>query len=90
MMVAPGTHPPTPITARSNSVTERDVIVMGAGHNGLAAAATLAKRGLDVLVLEKNDYCGGMMGTRTLRALLCFAAISTLSSPSFWRRPRAS
>jgi phytoene dehydrogenase-like protein len=43
-----------------------DAIVIGAGHNGLAAAATLAGRGLDVLVLEKNAYVGGMTGTREI------------------------
>src|SRR6202011_4570893 len=36
-----------------------DVIILGAGHNGLVAAAYLAKAGLSVLVLEKNDYVGG-------------------------------
>ncbi|MGC4118748.1 MAG: NAD(P)/FAD-dependent oxidoreductase [Myxococcales bacterium] len=43
-----------------------DVIVIGAGHNGLACAALLAKRGLRVLCLEKNDYVGGMAGTREI------------------------
>jgi phytoene dehydrogenase-like protein len=46
--------------------TDRDAIVIGAGHNGLACAAVLARRGLDVLVLEKNDYVGGMAGTREI------------------------
>ncbi len=36
-----------------------EVIVCGAGHNALVAAAYIAKAGLDVLVLEKNDVCGG-------------------------------
>ncbi len=36
-----------------------DAIVVGAGHNGLANAAFLAKAGLDVLCLEKNPYIGG-------------------------------
>ena len=36
-----------------------DVIILGAGHNGLVAAAYLGKAGLDVLLLEKNDYIGG-------------------------------
>src|SRR6059058_3836606 len=36
-----------------------DVIILGAGHNGLVAASYLAKAGLSVLLLEKNDYIGG-------------------------------
>src|SRR5215831_18478435 len=36
-----------------------DVVILGAGHNGLVAAAYLARAGLSVLVLEKNDYIGG-------------------------------
>ncbi|MFO8125762.1 FAD-dependent oxidoreductase [Yoonia sp.] len=32
-----------------------DVIVAGAGHNGLTTAAYLAKAGLKVMVVEKND-----------------------------------
>ena len=36
-----------------------DVIILGAGHNGLVAASYLARAGLSVLLLEKNDYLGG-------------------------------
>lgn len=36
-----------------------DTIIIGAGHNGLAAAATLAKSGQSVLVLEKSSVPGG-------------------------------
>ncbi|MDQ2659908.1 MAG: NAD(P)/FAD-dependent oxidoreductase [Verrucomicrobiota bacterium] len=36
-----------------------DVVILGAGHNGLVAAAYLARAGLSVLLLEKNDYFGG-------------------------------
>jgi phytoene dehydrogenase-like protein len=43
-----------------------DVIVIGAGHNGLAATALLAGRGLRVLCLEKNAYVGGMSATREI------------------------
>ena len=45
---------------------EADVVVIGAGHNGLAAAAVLAKRGLRVICVEKNSYVGGMAGTREI------------------------
>jgi len=37
-----------------------DVIVIGAGHNGLTAAALLAKRGRKVLVLERRGVVGGL------------------------------
>ena len=46
--------------------TDYDAIVIGAGHNGLAAARVLADDGHRVLVLEKNDYVGGMAGTRAI------------------------
>jgi phytoene dehydrogenase-like protein len=42
---------------------EKDVVIVGGGHNGLACAAYLAKAGLDVLVLEKRDVLGGAATT---------------------------
>ncbi len=36
-----------------------DVIIIGAGHNGLTCAAYLADAGLKVLVLERRDVVGG-------------------------------
>ena len=44
-------------------VFERDVVIVGGGHNGLACAAYLAKAGLDVLVLEKRGVVGGAAAT---------------------------
>lgn len=47
-------------------VKDPDLIVVGAGHNGLTAACYLARLGLKVLVLERNDYIGGAAVSREL------------------------
>jgi phytoene dehydrogenase-like protein len=38
---------------------EWDAVIVGGGHNGLAAAAYLAQAGRSVLVLERRDQLGG-------------------------------
>src|SRR6266851_1900799 len=43
-----------------------DVVILGAGHNGLVAASYLARAGLSVLLLERNDYIGGATTSQQL------------------------
>ena len=48
-----------PMPAKALAARRWDVIVVGAGHNGLACAAYLARAGKQVLVLEARERVGG-------------------------------
>ena len=54
------------------SAKNYDVVIMGAGHNGLVAATYLAKAGKSVLILEANDEIGG--ATQSVQAFPGFDA----------------
>ncbi|WP_273808260.1 MULTISPECIES: phytoene desaturase family protein [unclassified Pseudomonas] len=60
------------------SDTPYDIVAMGAGHNGLVAAAYLAKAGKRVLVLERKSYPGGGVSTRQL------------NTPGYWHDEHSS
>src|SRR6516162_8264867 len=47
-------------------MADYNAIVVGAGHNGLTAAAVMARGGLRVLCLEKNHFIGGMASNTEL------------------------
>ncbi|GAA1961762.1 NAD(P)/FAD-dependent oxidoreductase [Microbacterium deminutum] len=44
---------------RAASPHKHDVVIVGGGHNALAAAAYLGRAGLSVVVLERLDHVGG-------------------------------
>ena len=45
---------------------DADVIIIGAGHNGLTAGVELQRAGKKVLILEKTNWPGGQAATREL------------------------
>ncbi len=54
------------MTSRGNDSLADDVIIVGAGHNGLVTANYLAQAGLSVRVLEARDVVGGACVTEEL------------------------
>ena len=65
-----------------------DVIVVGAGHNGLTTAAYLAKAGRNVLVVERRDVVGGCAVTEEVDADLAPGCrVSTASYIASMLRP---
>jgi phytoene dehydrogenase-like protein len=57
-----------------------DAIVVGAGHNGLVNACYLARAGLDVLVVERNDWVGGAATSRSLHPGFLYSNCSYVCS----------
>ena len=42
---------------------KKDVVVVGGGPGGFAAAVTAARAGAQVLLVERNGYLGGQLGS---------------------------
>ncbi len=57
-----------------------DALIIGAGHNGLVTACYLARAGLKVLVVEKNDWVGGAAVSRELFPGFTYSNCSYVSS----------
>lgn len=66
--------------ATSSSSSKYDVIVIGAGHNGLVNACYLQRAGLKVLVIEKNDWIGGAAVSRELTPGILYSNCSYVCS----------
>lgn len=66
----------------------QDVIIVGAGHNGLTAAAYLARGGLRTLVVERRDVVGGCAVTEEVDPVLAPGCrVSTASYIASMLRP---
>ncbi|MDN3357313.1 NAD(P)/FAD-dependent oxidoreductase [Actinomadura sp. DC4] len=59
-----------------------DAIVIGAGHNGLTAAALLQQAGLSTICLESKRYAGGMAATVELFEGYKFEIAGSLQFPT--------
>jgi len=57
-----------------------DVVIIGAGHNGFVAACYLARAGLKVCVVEKNDWVGGAAVSRELYPGFTYSNCSYVAS----------
>jgi phytoene dehydrogenase-like protein len=60
-----------------------DALILGAGHNGLVAAAYLARAGRSVLVVERRREIGGLAATEEVAAgtgFRCGAVFSSVES----------
>ena len=49
----------TPVDCRPVQKLDADVLVVGGGAAGVAAAVTAARRGLRVTLVERYGFCGG-------------------------------
>lgn len=63
-----------------STVSKWDAVVVGGGHNGLTAAAYLARSGLSVAVLERRHVIGGAAVTEELVPGFRFSRCSYLQS----------
>ena len=62
-------------------MADYDAIVIGAGHNGLTAAAVMARGGMRVLCVEKNHFVGGMSSTTELARGYRFELAGSIQFP---------
>ena len=62
-------------------MTNRDIIIIGAGHNGLVAAYYLAKAGLKPLVLERREMVGGASVTEEFYPGFRCSTLATSAGP---------
>ncbi|HNC74952.1 MAG TPA: FAD-dependent monooxygenase [Elusimicrobiota bacterium] len=62
-----------------------DAIVVGAGPAGTSAALTMAKAGLNVVLLERGDYAGA----KNVQGAVMYTKMLDDILPGFWKDPQA-
>jgi phytoene dehydrogenase-like protein len=62
-------------------MTKRDIIIIGAGHNGLVTAYYLAKAGFKPLVLERREIIGGACVTEEFHPGFRCSALANSTGP---------
>ncbi|MGH9930376.1 MAG: phytoene desaturase family protein [Pyrinomonadaceae bacterium] len=75
------TKAPSPL--RSAGALQKDIIIIGGGHNGLVAACYLAKAGLKTLVLERREIVGGASVTEEIHPGFRCSTLAHSTAPFF-------
>ena len=75
------TKAPSPL--RSAGALQKDIIIIGGGHNGLVAACYLAKAGLKTLVLERREIVGGAAVTEEIHPGFHCSTLANSAAPFF-------
>jgi len=61
-------------------VGENKVVVVGGGISGLVSATLLAKKGVRVTLIEKNDICGGLLNSFTVDGFIFDGGIRAIEN----------
>jgi len=69
-----------------NTINKSQVIIIGAGIGGIATAARLARRGMQVTVLEKNEQPGGRLGCMSLDGYTFDTGATLFMMPELYAR----
>lgn len=72
------------LSACTSDTKQSDVVIIGAGHSGLAAAVSAAQQGAKVTVIEKRPFVG--LNTHSDRGLFA-SSLSPKGVPSYGDSP---
>src|SRR5205823_8300126 len=75
-----GNYRPVSVGDSMSTSKTYDAVIVGGGHNGLVAAAYLARAGLEVVVLERRHVLGGAAVTEEVFSGFRFSVASYVVS----------